>query len=125
MAFNNLGHSRSNVENDRILALIARHNSKAFPSDDCFPVRIESDFMAPFLRPGDVVIVDPADTDVTDAIYAFDGPEYSHLVARVSNDFQGNVELFGDNKTYVKQSLTRERAQLICAGRVVAICKHV
>lgn len=114
-----------NVEHDPMLAAIANHNALRDPSDECYSLEVLSDRMEPFLRHGDVVIVDARDRSMIDGVYVFDYVDGHSEVLRVTNRLDGTVFVHGDNKLYDLQVLTLDKARALCGGRVRATFKRV
>ena len=115
----------NNVEPGSALAMIAAHNSRSTPSEDCFAIKVTSDRMEPYLRVGDWVMVDPQDRAIIDAIYAIDPPEGETTIVRIQHCGEGMVRVFGDNLNYLPQYLSVDTVRLLIAGRVRYICKRV
>lgn len=109
-------------------AAIARHNSLMEISRAAYVERVSGDFMAPLLKNGDHVLVDPDNDSLADGICCFEFTPGEPMIARVQLIPEGarvdgqpvpaGVRIFGDNRLYEPQHVTTETARLALMGRV-------
>lgn len=124
MAIPSFENPRRFVESDPVSALIAKHNAMSEPSKDSYVEEVQGDFMFPYLRSGDMVLVDPCNDSLSDGLAVFEFVPGVAKVCRVQL-MPGQVRIFGDNKNYDEQFVSTERASLALMGRVKGIFKRV
>jgi phage repressor protein C with HTH and peptisase S24 domain len=128
---------RSTEENGRFEAALARHN-RLFDeiSKDAYIERVTGDFMEPFLKNGDHVLVDPNNDCLSDGICCFEFEPGYPKIARVTCIpagcmidgevvSQNTIRIHGDNKRYQHSDVPVEKARLALMGRVRIAMKNV
>ena len=127
---------RSTEEDRRLEAGIARHNRMfAEISKDTYIERVSGDYMFPYLKNGDHVLVDPDNDSLADGICCFEFIPGEPMIARVQLIPDGStidgkavpsgVRIFGDNKLYRDSFITSAKARLAIRGRVRTLMINV
>lgn len=109
---------------DPVAALFARHNAMSEPSKDSYVEEVRGDFMLPYLRSGDMVLVDPCNDSLSDGLVVFEFAPGVPKICRVQL-MPAGVRIFGDNPNYEEQIVSADRARLALMGRVKAVLKRV
>ena len=137
MATPSFENPRRPVEPKSFEALIRRHN-KLFStrSEDSYLERVQGDFMEPFLKNGDHVLVDPNNDCLSDGICCFEFEPGHPKIARVTCIpagcmidgklvSQNTIRIHGDNKRYQHSDVPVEKARLALMGRVRVVMVNV